>query len=604
MTHPGIRLPQSPENPPANYMREPSHTGMIVMRDVAVPMRDGVELSVDIYRPETEEPLPALLAFAIYNKDLSSPDCAGQLSGQPAWSTSWAGPQEAGDTSLFVSRGYIHVVGSPRNIGKSGSGGSREWDSYDLIEWIAAQPWCDGKVGMVGVSGYGAEQMYVAQQKPPHLKAIFGFDPRGAYGTLGGFREEYPGGVVHLFRYLTGHFSVMHQDKHAPGELDPQREQWWREAMDNPDYAQYVHLFNILTMRGQHMPAFFDIMLNPFVDPEDADRSEARIGEIDIPVFTGSGWYGYTYKTHLNGAQSYWKHLQTNEKKLLFVGPAHLERPLKGMHGEMLKFHDKHLKGIDSGIDQEPPVRYWLMGANEWRSAQDWPLPETQWTPFFLNSWGRLRTDPFVPGSIDDRIPADSFVQMPVTQTRDIATLRYLSEPLPHDLEVTGPASLKLFASIDQADTNWIVTLKDVGPDVSVQTVREGETSVPSDLPERELTRGWLKASNRALDEERSTEYKPFHKLTREAAEPVTPGEIVEYDIEILSTANLFRKGHRVCLEISAADLPTGVAGATNAEYIPYHVVSSKTTLHNIFHSSVHPSRLLLPVIPARDAGE
>ena len=603
MTHLGIRLPQSPENPPAQYMREPSHTGMVAMRDVRVPMRDGVELCVDIYRPETEEPLPALLAFAIYNKDLQSPDCAGQLTAQPAWSSAWCGPQEAGDTSLFVSRGYIHVIGSPRNVGKSGSGGSRQWDSYDLIEWIAQQPWCDGNVGMVGVSGFGAEQMYVAQQRPPHLKAVFGFDPRGAYGTLGGIREEYPGGVLHLFRYLVGHFGVMHQDKQAPGDLDPQREEWLREALANPDFAQYPHLFNILAMKGQHMPAIFDVLIDPFVDPDEADRSEAGISGIDIPVFTGSGWYGYTYKTHLQGAQSYWKHLQA-PKKLLFVGPAHLERPLKGLHGEMLKFHDKHLKGIDSGIEQEPPVRYWLMGANEWRSAQDWPLPETQWTPFYLNSWGRLRSEPFVPGSVDDRIPADSFVQMPITQTRDIATLRYLSEPLPHDLEVTGPASLKLFASIDQADTNWIVTLKDVGPDVSVQTVREGERDIPADLPERELTRGWLKASNRALDEERSTEYKPFHKLPREAAQPVTPGEIVEYDIEILSTANLFREGHRVCLEISSADLPTGVAGATNAEYIPYHVVSAKTTLHNIFHNTEYPSRLLLPVIPAKGESE
>ena len=102
---------------------------------------------------------------------------------------------EAGDTKFFVSRGYVHVIGSPRGVGKSEGGGSREWDCYDLIEWIAAQPWCDGNVGMVGISGFGAEQLAVAKKQPPHLRAIFPFDSRGAYGELGGFRDEYPGGV-------------------------------------------------------------------------------------------------------------------------------------------------------------------------------------------------------------------------------------------------------------------------------------------------------------------------------------------------------------------------------------------------------------------------
>lgn len=128
------------------------------------------------------------------------------------------------------------------------------------------------------------------------------------------------------------------------------------------------------------------------------------------------------------------------------------------------------------------------------------------------------------------------------------------------------------------------------------------ERDVRVTLPERELTRGWLKASHRALDEERSTPWKPFHRLTREAQEPVEPGEVVEYDIEILATANQFRKGHRICLDIASMDVPTGVAGATNAEYVPYHVNSSRTTVHSIYHSTRHPSRLLLPVIPETEA--
>ena len=129
-----------------------------------VPMRDGVKICVDVYRPDAPEKFPALLAFAIYNKDFQGPDMAEALPPQPAWSPLWTGPMEAGDTKFFVSRGYVHVIGSPRGVGKSEGGGSREWDCYDLIEWIAAQPWCDGNVGMVGISGFGAEQLAVGEE--------------------------------------------------------------------------------------------------------------------------------------------------------------------------------------------------------------------------------------------------------------------------------------------------------------------------------------------------------------------------------------------------------------------------------------------------------
>ncbi len=185
-----VKLLAAGDRSPVFYDRPPAYDQLVSEKDVAVPMRDGVKLSVDIYRPKTADRLPALLAFSIYNKDMQGPEVAASLPPQPAWSSLWTGLLEAGDTKFLVSRGYVHVIGSPRGIFKSDGGGSRQWDSYDLIEWIAKQPWCDGNVGMVGISGFGAEQFHVAKQKPPHLKAIFPFDPRGALGTLGSFREE------------------------------------------------------------------------------------------------------------------------------------------------------------------------------------------------------------------------------------------------------------------------------------------------------------------------------------------------------------------------------------------------------------------------------
>jgi predicted acyl esterase len=176
-----------------------------------------------------------------------------------------------------------------------------------------------------------------------------------------------------------------------------------------------------------------------------------------------------------------------------------------------------------------------------------------------------------------------------------------MTEPLPEDTLVAGPSVLNMYASIDQVDTNWIIVLKDVGPDVSVRTAREGENQVPADLPEREIVRGWLKASHRAIDPTRSKPWKPWHPLTRAAQRPVVPAEVTEYNIELLSTANLFKRGHRICIDITSMDMPTGTAGFTNVEYFPYHICSSKTTLHKVYHGEKYPSHLLLPVVRNAD---
>ena len=136
-----FRLALAGDRPPVDYDRAPTYPGLIAEKDVLVPMRDGVKIAVDVFRPDTTEKLPALLALAIHNKDLQGPDLARAGGTQPAWSTLWTGPAEAGDTRFLVSRGYVHVIGNPRSIGKSETGGSRQYDSYDLIEWIAAQPW-------------------------------------------------------------------------------------------------------------------------------------------------------------------------------------------------------------------------------------------------------------------------------------------------------------------------------------------------------------------------------------------------------------------------------------------------------------------------------
>ena len=581
----------------SGYDPQPNGLRMVWDRDCMVPMRDGVSLCVDIYRPDSPERFPALLAIAGHNKDLQNPEIAGAVPPQPAWSTMWQGGAEAGDSDYLVSRGYVHVVGNPRGFGKSEDGGSPHWDLYDLIEWMAVQPWCDGNVGMIGLSAYAMSQWHAAMLQPPHLKAIFPFDAMPCYGAI---HDRYPGGVLHVMLYLLDGQSVHHGGHGRPGELSPEWEARWQAAMNNPDNRMYSWVYNLLTQKGQIHSRLFHHILDLFEPEGSMEESEANLRKIKIPAYTGAGWHSYTYKMHLLGALNWFEGVDV-PKKLLLTGRTHMERPFHAMHDEIVRWYDYWLKGIDTGVMDEPAVKYWVNGANHWKTATAWPIPETQWTKLYLHSWGRLRAEPFVEGGRDGYAAPDTFVQMPPTQTRDIQSLRFQTEPLSEDTLVAGPISLTFFAEIDQDDTNWIIVLKDVGPDLAPHSGRDGETQLARDVPEIELTRGWLKASYRALDEARSKPWKPWHKLTRAAHQLVAPGQINEYQVEVLPTANLFRKGHRICVEITALDLPSGSGFANNCEYVPYHLCSSKTVVHRIYHNEQYPSHLLLPICPATD---
>ena len=197
---------------------------MIEERDISVAMRDGTRLAVDVYRPDKPGKYPVLYAAALHNKDLQGPDIADILPPQPAHAPLWFGPIEAGDTRRFIANGYVHVIAQPRGSAKSeGHYGHEDTDHYDLIEWITQQPWSNGKVGMVGISGYAGEQWRAAAQGHPALKAIFPYDACSAYGGMFGFRDFNPGGVLHTFPYLLDVFSTVHESRDRPAELPPRR---------------------------------------------------------------------------------------------------------------------------------------------------------------------------------------------------------------------------------------------------------------------------------------------------------------------------------------------------------------------------------------------
>ena len=220
------------------------------------------------------------------------------------------------------------------------------------------------------------------------------------------------------------------------------------------------------------------------------------------------------------------------------------------------------------------------MGANRYRTEREWPLARTKWTPLYLRRWQGLAAEQEpTPGR------PDCFVQQPPDETSRIASIEYYSAPVDRPLELTGPIALTLYASIDSTDTNWIVSLADVAQDGTAF----------------ELTKGFLKASHRAVDEERSQPWRPYHAHL--ASEPVPPNEVVEYRIELSPTANVFAPGHRIKLSISCLDHPLERSNPLLLPgHLPWHVCRAETVLHRVYHDLEYPSHLLLPVIPESDA--
>jgi hypothetical protein len=243
----------------------------------------------------------------------------------------------------------------------------------------------------------------------------------------------------------------------------------------------------------------------------------------------------------------------------------------------MLRWYYYWLKGIDTGIMEEPPIKIFVEGIKQWRYENEWPLKRTVWTKFYLRPRGQLSMEPESLNT--ESVPPDGFYQAPLTVAPGIQALRWSSPPMLEDTEITGPAALYLYASIDTEDTNFIVKLYDVGP--------EGNRV--------QLSTGWLKASHREIDEKKSRPWRPHHPHTRSV--PVVPGEVNEYAIRIYSMSNVFKAGHRIELELSSQESLTDAAMAL----LPpdsFHLPSGRATTHKIYRDRHHPSHLLLPIIP------
>ncbi|MGH2945402.1 MAG: CocE/NonD family hydrolase [Solirubrobacteraceae bacterium] len=562
---------------------------MALDRDVEADMRDGVKLRVDVYRPDAPGEFPALLSMDPYCKDMEDLVHLGRELG--CMNVEFAAV-EAGDHEFWARRGYAHVIADVRGTGKSeGSyhnltSPQEARDGYDLVEWIAAQPWCDGNVGMIGISYLAFVQYLVAAERPPHLRAIF---PQDGWGDL--YRDiMYHGGIPGIFCFVMDQIIPTTNGIPVSRELYGEEEMRRRAEELKRDVASSIPrnatAYKVLSLPDTH-PIAFDIVLHREDGPFYRDRSPAaHMHRIEVPTYLASEMHAYPVTMHLPGVSWGWERIPA-PKKVAFrpCREGGLDRPFHELHDEILRWYDHWLKGIDTGMMDEPAVKIWVRGAEGWRYADEWPLTSAvDWKRLYLREGGRMTWEA-PPGGTEEPDRMDYEPPLPVvinpTPLSDPPpSLAYATEPFEHDTDVIGPLAADLHASLTGEDGDFLVAVKDVD-------AAGGEFI---------LTRGWLRASHRALDEERSKPYKPYHPHTR--PEPVESGEVFELAIEIQPIANRFKAGHRLAFEIWPCDHPvqeyydwTQYWGACH--HMPY----GRPVGYEVHHSADRPSHLLVPVV-------
>ena len=570
--------------------------------NIPLMLRDGTITYVDVYRPDAAGRFPGLLQRTPYNKSNAIPR-TGTL-----------------DAVRAAMSGYAVVIQDIR--GRYSSDGefypffNEMDDGYDSVEWVASQPWCTGKVGMYGSSYAGATQWLAAKAKPPSLACIV------AGVTASEYHEgwTWAGGAFNLgfnLSWAVNHLTSANWDNLANRLFLPPRQlDLLVEAGDNLTAGyEYLPMRENPDLEGGLAPYYYDWLDHPeYDDYWRAISIEESHSEIAVPAFGFSGWYDI----FLAGTVSNFGRMRelgaTEEARSgqrLVIGPwVHSGSPpsvsgevdfgirasaeAQDLQGQMLRYCDYWLKGEDAGVSGEDPVRVFVMGENVWRSEEAWPLSRAREVDFNLHSRGRANTssgdgwlgqdppgeeptDVFVYNPIDPVptrggalccspgfLPPGAFDQRPIESRPDVVV--YTSPPLEQYTEVTGPVTVTLYASSSVRDTDFTAKLVDVAPSGYA----------------RNLADSIIRAR---------------YRTRRAPASFIEPGEVYEYLINLGATSNLFKKGHRIRLEISSSNFPRFDRNANTGEPIgaDREFVSA---LQTIYHTSQYPSHITLPIVP------
>jgi uncharacterized protein len=569
--------------------------------DVQARMRDGTILRADVYRPRTSRPMPVILLRTQYGKSNANPS----------------------EKSWFASHCYVVVVQDVRGQGTSEGTftefGNDQNDGYDSVEWAAALPGSDGKVGMFGSSYGGTTQWLAAVTTPPHLVTVVPVNTASDY--YDGW--NYEGGEFRLAFVLPWAISTIAKSA-AMNRHDDATVRELKDAAANStrwlNFRPYKDLPPLRPDRPAVAPWYFDWIRHWIRDDYWKTWSiRDHYAAVKIPVLDIAGWYDSFLAGGVENFTGMVAHGGTPDARRdqrLVIGPwdhvnwgsddseaapilknigAVAESPINQL---ILSWYDHFLKGRDNGVtNNRPQVNYFLMGANKWKSAAGWPLPETHWNRYFLSGSGGIASRS---GKLSTAAPAaddapDSYIydpadpvpslgghsccnalsgpqgpydQIPVEQRSDV--LVYSSDPLSSDTEVTGPAQLDLWASSSASDTDFTAKLIVVEPDGRAINLNNGilRTAFSDSLAE---------------------------------PHPHTPGEPYEYKISIWPTSYLFRAGERIRVEISSSDYPQFSPNPNTGQPFGQTTDSTPAT-QAIMHDAAHPSFLMLPVI-ARSAG-
>ena len=573
---------------------------IIIERNVPMEARDGTILRSDIYRPGDNEKYPAIVTRTPYNK-LQVPN--GHF-------------MRINDTVLS---GYALVFQDIRgrfsSEGKYNGGGmsmtEEGSDGYDFVEWTASQPWCDGNVGMAGLSYMGLLQWVTAEDDPPHLKAIspwiIGSSPVNELSLFDGVIGL---GMIASWTAMMGFDAANRQQKNGK-EVSRMRKMLSRAVADPDEVYNHLPLKDAPHFDFDGVRELWHARVSEAIPGSEFEKkAHWAYDKISVPCFQVSGWYElFARGTFLNFKSMREKGAAAAARKgqYLLVGPwchgtpqscagglffGNSADPLGSKLTErLIDYFDRYLKGMDTAL---PAVRYFLMGENRWKEAEDWPLPQTQWKRYFLHSRGRANSSTGEgylsmdePGSgppdmfiYNPHFPVPStggrgeygrngFVNGPVDQSRiekrdDI--LCYTTDELVIDLEITGPLRLHLFASTSVKDTDFAAKLCDVHPDGRSFNVADG------------IIRARY----------RKSVFRP---------EFVTPGDIIEYEVDLGNSSQLFRKGHRIRIDISSSNFPTFDRNMNTGNAIGEDAVGIPA-MQSVFHEPGYASYIDLPVIP------
>jgi predicted acyl esterase len=510
--------------------------GMAIDWDLPITMDDGIVLRADVFRPIAPGRYPVIASYGPYAKWLAFQDgyptaweimirehpdvAAGSTNKYQSW--------EIVDPEKWVPDGYVVVRVDSRGAGRSPGFidhfSPRETrDLYNTIEWAAAQPWSNGKVGLAGISYYAINQWQVAALQPPHLAAICIWEGAGDW-----YRDKnHHGGILCTFQANWYDMQVT-TVQHGLGERGP-RSRMNGELVCGPETLSDDELERNRCEFGE------DIFLHSLDDAYHRARS-ADWDKIKVPLLSCGNWGGNGL--HLHGNIEGFVRSASQQKWLEVHGDRHWTLFYTDYGVQMQKrFFGHFLKGEDTGWSKQPPLQLQIRYPGEKfveRHENEWPLARTQWTKLYLN----LANKSLVP--THDVTPA----QAKFAALGD--GLLFLTQPLEQETELTGPSMAKLFVSSTTTDADLFLVLQVFAPD-GKEVVFHGALD-----PHTPVAQGWLRASHRKLDPVLSTPYRPNH--THDEKQPLTPGQTVQLDIEIWPTCIVIPAGYRIGLSVRGKD--------------------------------------------------